>query len=143
MRNPPETMPDTVPETMPKPKPKPEPKGRLGEFVRRRPAVESIRNRLVMDEVLTTTCPSTHALLQSLRDAYLDEGASDEHVPPAAQVITRDYLVYLLRAEVYELDDLLRNEMLRRKELERGLSNWRWALENLERLDAGTRDVDL
>jgi hypothetical protein len=53
----------------------------------------------------------------------------------------REKLVACLRAEVAALDQALREEMARRKELEDGLRKWTLARETLEALDAGARDL--
>ncbi len=111
----------------------------MAEFARSC-TIETVRKSFLLEPVPTTES-STRELLQSLMNAYLDEGASDVFTPFEAQLRTRDYLVFLLRAEVLALDNALREELERRKELERGLRNWRLAREMLEALDAGAREL--
>ena len=92
-------------------------------------------------QITPTTTPRSSEVLEFVKQQYLHEGASDEYVPPAAQVVLRDQLVMRLRAEVLALDQDLRKELERRKELELGLRNWRLARETLETLDARARDL--
>jgi hypothetical protein len=74
---------------------------------------------------------SSHEVLEVVREAYLDEAAADT-VNVLEQLALRDKLVACLRAEVVALDQVLRQEMERRKELERGLRNWRLAREAVD-----------
>ncbi len=93
-----------------------------------------------MPETMPTTMLRSHEVLEVVREAYLDEAAADT-VNALEQLALRDKLVACLRAEVVALDQVLREELERRKELELGLRNWRLARETLETLDARARDL--
>ena len=83
-------------------------------------------------ETMPTTRPSTYEMLEFVRKEY------EKDLTPADP---RDRLVMCLRAEVIALDNALREEIERRKQLELGLRNWRLARETLEALDAGAREL--
>jgi hypothetical protein len=74
---------------------------------------------------------SSHEVLEVVREAYLDEAAADT-VNVLEQLALRDKLVACLRAEVVALDQVLREEMARRKALEDGLRKWRLAREAVD-----------
>ena len=93
-----------------------------------------------MPETMPTTMLRTHEVHELVREAYLDEAAADT-VNVLEQLAGRDKLVMCLRAEVYALDQALREELERHKKLELGLRNWRLVRETLEALEAGARDA--
>ena len=109
--------------------------------------MDTIWGKTLLAEPLPTTHSSTHKLLESVRNAYLEFASSDEAAADTVNVLEqlaiRDRLVFLLRAEVHSLDAALRDELERRKQLESGLRNWRLAREKLETLDFESQDVEL
>jgi hypothetical protein len=77
-------------------------------------------------------------LKQELRE-YADETSqtvatvtAEEAVVAFEELKPREKLVACLRAEVAALDEALREEIRRRKELEHGLRNWRLAREAVD-----------